>query len=163
MPTLRELIQGKNPDREAQVRKESEDFQRRMGMPDAPEEEGIREESSFIPNMDTELQEKGWLMGAAPPIGGAAGEAGETTRLGRLRAAGFDREKLATAGEDLRMGNAHTFTGPKGEPIMTVRPGSDLGDELAELGRSRIQSANSRASGFNYSRLPENRTVNPRK
>lgn len=160
MASLKDKLQGKDPDLEAKRKKDSLEFQKQMGMEDVPEEPGI-EEGDFLPNRDKELGAAGFQQGMVPfgPGGGLASEAataaGEETGgqslVQKLRDKGIPQEKIDKAAAEIRVKGSHTFVDDAGRPVMTVGEKSPLGQELKSMGQASVNESNSRAPGFRYS------------
>lgn len=146
MTTLREILNGK--DRAAKVREEAIAFQKRMGAEDAPEEEGIVEDS-FIPNREKELEEAGWAVGSVPDPRSIGKKLGSI--LQKLRDQGFPEKRLIKAAEDVRIKGFHDFLGPDGKPFLTIgEKNNPLGKELKELGKELVAEREAKAPGFKY-------------
>lgn len=160
MASLRDLINSRSPEEEEKLKQESLAFQKKMGMEDAPEEEGVIEGDleDLVPNTNYEMGKAGWKMGMMP--GGpsaikpsakqaeAVAEEGSSI-IAKLRKAGFKPSEIDEAAENLRLGKSHTFHGPDG-PVYTAGPESALGKELNALGRTSSQTAEEAAGGFKY-------------
>lgn len=150
MPSLRDLIQGKDQD-EQKIKNQSKSFQDQYGDEDsdqAPVEEGI-EESDLSSKPMIGPGGRPMKEGALPPPGGWSSAEGTVGGgrgvVQRLIDAGYDENKLNGAAEDMRLAGSHTMTDATGKATGTIGEQSPLGQELKRMGRDRMRAQNASA------------------